>query len=121
MRVQRQVDVVLQNHTRELLTIEDGMNVQGSWDAPGPPKIGAIIPKQGSGKWTSISTEEGVAAQGFVRFGCTKGYVEISWRLPREANNFEPHVTTPPALDYQIRISGTNDDFRVLLVTLSER
>lgn len=120
MRVQRQVDVVLQNHTRELLTIEDGMNVQGSWDAPGPPKIGAIIPKQGSGKWTSISVDESVAAQGFVRFGCTKGYIQINWRLPRSANEFDHSVTKPDALAYTTRISGTNDDFRVMLVTITE-
>lgn len=120
MRVQRQVDVVLQNHTRELLTIEDGMNVQGSWDTPGPPKIGAVVPKQGSGKWTSISTDDAVAAQGFIRFGCTKGYIQVGWRLPRSADEFDFQVTIPEGLDYVCRLSGTNDDFRVMLVTLTD-
>jgi hypothetical protein len=118
MRVLRQVDVVLQNHTQELLAIEDGLNVQGSWAAPGPPKAGAIVAKQGSGKWTSISTEEGVAAEGFIRFSCTKGYIQIQWRLPREADQFDVSVTTPEDLTHTVRLSGVNYDFRVLLVTL---
>ncbi|MDO9338096.1 MAG: hypothetical protein EON95_19130 [Caulobacteraceae bacterium] len=119
MRVQRQVDVVLQNHTQELLAIEDGLNVQGSWAAPGPPKTGAIVAKQGSGKWTSISTEEGIAAEGFIRFSCTKGYIQIHWRLPREADQFEFAVHTPEEdIAFSVRVSGANYDFRVLLVTL---
>lgn len=119
MRVQRQVDVVLQNHTQELLAIEDGLNVQGSWAPPGPPKAGAIVAKQGSGKWTSISTEEGVAAEGFIRFSCTKGYIQIQWRLPREADQFDFVVQTPEEdIAYSVRVTGVNYDFRVLLVTL---
>lgn len=119
MRVQRQVDVVLQNHTQELLAIEDGLNVQGSWAPPGPPKAGAIVAKQGSGKWTSISTEEGIAAEGFIRFSCTKGYIQIQWRLPREADQFQYSVHTPEEdIAHTVRVTGTNLDFRVLLVTL---
>ena len=119
MRILRQVDVIVQNHTSELLTIEDGMNVQGSWNPPGPPKIGGIISKQGSGKWTSVATEEGGAAEGYIRFGCTKGYIQVNWRLPHAADAFEVQVFTPPAIHYRHRLSGPNDDFRVVLVTLS--
>ncbi|MBI1407386.1 MAG: hypothetical protein GC145_14835 [Caulobacter sp.] len=118
MRILRQVDVVVQNHTQELLSIEDAMNVQGAWNTPGPPKIGGVIAKQGSGKWTSISTEDGVSAEGYIRFGCTKGYIQVHWRLPRAADEFEVVVTSPEEVPHHYRLSGQNYDFRVLIVTL---
>jgi hypothetical protein len=121
MRVLRQVDVVLQNHTQELLTIEGGLNVQGQWAAPGPPKVGSIVAKQGSGKWTSISTEDGVAAEAFIRFGCTKGYIDIHWSLPRSADRFELTITAPDTLEHRYRLGGPNYDFRVVLITLSPK
>ena len=119
MAVARHVDVVVQNHTPELLTIEDAMNIQGTLDPPGPPRIGGIIPAQGSGKWTSVSPEEDVAAQGYIRFGCTKGYMHVAWCLPRAADQFEVSVAAPDAIAHRHRIGGQNDDFRVVVVTLT--
>jgi hypothetical protein len=118
-RVLRQVDVILQNHTQEVLAIEGGINIQGQWNVPGPPKIGAIVPKQGSDKWSSIATEEGIAAEAFIRLGCTKGYIEIHWRLPREADKFELAVQVPETLEYRHHIGGPNYDHRVVLVTIT--
>jgi hypothetical protein len=119
-RVLRRVDVVLQNHTQELLAIEGCVSIQGQWNVPGgSPKVGAVVPKQGSDKWSSISTEDGVAAEASVRFGCTKGYVDIHWRLPWAADQFEIDVTVPEGLECRKHVGGPNDDHRVVLVTVT--
>src|SRR5690349_1182425 len=72
MRAARQVDVVLQNHTQELLTIEGGINIQGDWNpALGPPKIGSVVAKQGSVKWSTMTIEANGPCEANVRLGCT--------------------------------------------------
>jgi hypothetical protein len=119
-RVMRQVDVILQNHTAELLTLESAMAVQGQWDPLTVPKIGSVIVKQGAAKWTSQSTAEGVPTQGVIRLGSTKGYIAINWLLPRQADNYAYSIVTPPGIDYvpPPEDLGQNLDFRVLLITL---
>lgn len=120
MRVYRSVDVVVQNHTSELLTIEDAMAVQGSWNQPGPPKIGGIVPKQGSGKWSVISTVDNVGVEGFLRLGCTRGYIGVRWILPcYSADAFEFTADTPEGIAHSYRLSGTNLDFRVVTLILT--
>jgi hypothetical protein len=119
MRVFRSVDVVVQNHTTELLTMEDGMAVQGSWNQPGPPKIGTVVPKQGSGKWSVVSTVDNIGVEGFLRFGSTKGYIGVHWLLPcYSADEFAFSAEVPKGIECHYRLSGTNYDFRVVTLTL---
>lgn len=118
-RIFRQVDVVVQNHTQEMLTVEGGINMEGEWNAPGPPKIGAIVAKQSSAKWSTISTEMNVGAAGTLRFGCTKGYIDIRWRLPMDATDFHCPVEAPAALKVDTLVISPNLDHRIVLLTIT--
>lgn len=122
MRAARQVDVVLQNHTQELLTIEGGINIQGDWNpALGPPKIGSVVAKQGSVKWSTIALEANAPCEANVRLGCTKGYIEVHWLLPFAAERFEMLNNAPTGLEIAHRVGGPNYDYRVVLVTLTAK
>lgn len=116
-RVHRQVDILLQNQTVELLTLESYLASQGEWGEP-QPVYGSIIPGQGAGRWQSVSYTEGVAAEGFVRLGSTKGYISISWSLPRDATRFRLDVETPEGLGFDTALSGPSLDQVVAMVTL---
>jgi hypothetical protein len=116
--IRRQVDLILQNHTVELLTIEGAMAVQGTWNTSGPPKIGGVISKQNAAKWSNISNQDGMTAEAFLRLGSTKGYIGIHWILPRSADEFTLQVETPPLIEHNWRDTGPNFDFRVVVLTL---
>lgn len=118
MQIWRRVDVVLQNHTQELLTIEGCINIQGQWNAAGIPKVGAIVTKQGAAKWSSISSEPEGTAEASIHIGSTKGYIDVYWALPEDVSAFTLSVRVPPGLAESHSIGGPDDDFRVVLITL---
>ncbi len=117
----RQVDLILQNSTQELLTIESFMTVQGEWVPSFTPRLGAIVPKQGSAKWCSVSSVGEYAVAGFMRFGCTKGYIDIEWSLPINAALFKLTVMPPLPLMTTREVTGPTGDYRVAVVTLLVR
>jgi len=120
--VLRSVDVVLQNSTNELLTMEGFTIIRGDWGPPGPPRRGDVIEKQSSAKWLSQSTTDGIGAQGFLRLGSTKGYIEVAWNLPWvNVAHFEHQITVPPRLDHRVRFNKENLDWVVMMVTLVPR
>lgn len=120
--VLRSVDVVLQNSTPELLTLEGFSLLRGVWGPPGPPRRGDVVEKQSSAKWQNQSVTEGVGVQGYLRLGSTKGYVEISWNLPFfDASRLEHAVETPPKLQARVHFNRETLDFVVMRVTLSPK
>ncbi len=53
--IRKSIDLILQNSTNELLTIESYNLIRGEWGPAGPPVRGDVIPKQGSKRWMSLS------------------------------------------------------------------
>ncbi|RKG79677.1 hypothetical protein D7W79_09760 [Corallococcus exercitus] len=120
--VLRSMDVVLQNNTNELLTVESFEVLRGDWGPPAPPRRGDVVEKQSSAKWLNLSTQEGVGVQGFLRIGCTKGYIDISWNMPFfDVSRRTQHVSVPPPLDYLISFNDENIDLVVMMITLVRR
>lgn len=116
-RVFRQVDIILQNHTKELLTLEGAVAIQGGWGKD-QPLVGSVVAPQGAGRWQSASTTVGVGAEGSLRFGSTKGHIDIGWVLPVDASQPEYTVATPCGLEYAQVMRGESADYRVMVVTL---
>lgn len=118
----RRVEVVLQNNTNELLTIEGFSTLQGQFRPEYAPKRGAVVEKQGSAKWACESMGDHEGAQGYVRLGSTKGYVHITWLLSYDdASRFEHTVETPAKLACDVYVADEETgslDARVMLVTL---
>lgn len=121
MQNNRQVDVILQNNTQELLTIESCQTIFGAWAQAHAPRIGMAITKQGSGKWITVSDFDGYEVGAYVRLGSTKGYIEIEWVLPKNAANFQHTVRVPEELCDQVRFVTASADYRVMVITLMPR
>ncbi|RKH58974.1 hypothetical protein [Corallococcus llansteffanensis] len=120
--VLRSMDVVLQNNTNELLTLESAEVMRGEWGPPAAPRRGDVVEKQSSAKWLNQSTVDGVGVMGFLRLGCTKGYIDISWNMPYfDVGQRTQEVKVPPPLDYLIDFNTENFDQVVMMVTLVRR
>ncbi|RJF78175.1 hypothetical protein D3877_23955 [Azospirillum cavernae] len=118
MQSNRQVDVILQNNTQELLTVESCQTIFGSWAQSYAPRIGTAITKQGSGKWSTVSDFDDYQVGAYVRLGSTKGYIDIEWILPKNAAEFQHSVQVPVDLRRQIRFVMASASYRVMVITL---
>lgn len=117
-RIHRQVDIILQNHTPELLTLESAVALQGAWIAP-DPVIGSVVAAQGAGRWSSMTGEIYGATEGMLRFGSTLGYAELHWLLPHNTVERRFRVVTPGGMQGRHEIKGPSADRAVFVVTLS--
>lgn len=118
MQNNRQIDVILQNNTQELLTVESCHTFFGSWAQPFAPRIGTAITKQGAGKWSTVSDFDQYQVGAYVRLGSTKGYIDIEWTLFRNAAEFQHSVRVPGELRSQVRFVMASADYRVMVITL---
>lgn len=118
MLINRQVDVILQNNTLELLTIESSQIMSGAWALSGAPKLGNVITKQGSGKWSAIAYNNVFTVGAFIHLGSTKGYIGMEWWLREDASDFRIDVDVPPGLHHTIKEVELDADYRICLVTL---
>lgn len=113
------VDVILQNFTNELLTLEGISLLRGEWGPPGPPHRGAVVEMQGSGKWSSVSTQDDEGVEGVLHLGSTKGYIDIKWNLPPyNVKLFKSEIVVPPGLSSRKYINSENLDRIVLMATI---
>ena len=117
-RIYRQVDIILQNHTVELLTLESALALQGEWIAPAPV-IGSVVAAQGAGRWASATEDVYGATEGILRFGSTLGYAELHWSLPHDVLERTFRASAPEGMVQHHQIKGPSSDRAVFVVVLS--
>lgn len=117
--IRKSIDLILQNSTNELLTIESYNLIRGEWGPAGPPVRGDVIPKQGSKRWMSLSKAL-TGVDGYLHLGSTKGYIRITWHVPLSGmQNLAVDVTVPDRLASLAPCYNTElADYPVVLVTL---
>lgn len=100
--IYRSAKLFIQNNTNEIFTTEGFEVLTGKWSDRLAPWSGQTLPMQSTATWGSQSERVPQGTEGYIRLGCTLGYLQINWSRPW-VGEFSLHIETPRGLSYSVQ------------------
>lgn len=121
--IYRQVILLIDNNTPNMITFDGYAVIRGSWTAGFEPQMGSVIAPHSISVIKADSSMIGVGTAGFVRMASADDIMSIDWNVPWDTWNRTQEIRTASSygdIKFHVVLQNEEPDMPLYHIVISE-